>query len=167
MIVEPWCERVADFGAIGLVAAGVVRRVGFHRSETTGGGAFRGLRPLPEAPVEGGMTADEMEALHAAVRAAGEWLLAEGYEGPFGIDAWRWTDDAGQTRFHALGELNARLTFGFVARRLAEAAGWDPAAGVPGPMLRVGSEGDLAAAEPTAVLLQPAEPDGVGAWVEA
>lgn len=167
LVVEPWCDRVADFGAIALVVGGTVHRIGFHRAETAGGGAFRGLRPLPEVPVADGMTADEMEALHDAVRAAGAWLLAEGYEGPFGIDAWRWTDDTGQTRFHPFGELNARLTFGFVARRLAEASGWDPAGGSPGPALRVGSAEDLAAAAPTAVLLQPAEPDGVGAWTEA
>ncbi len=123
LVLEPWCERTADFGAIAFVAAGVVRRIGFHRSEMTGGGAFRSLRPLPETPVAGGLTGDEMAALHDAVRVVGAWLAAEGYEGPLGIDAWRYVDEAGATRFHALGELNARLTLGFLARRRAEASG--------------------------------------------
>ena len=161
LVVEPWCERVAEFGSIAYVAGGVVRRIGFHATETTGGGAFRGLRPLPEVPVEDGLTGDEMVALHGATQAAGGWLAAEGYEGPFGLDAWRYVDGGGATRFHAMGELNARLTFGFVARRLAEGAGWDARSDRAGPALQIGGEGGEGdGARP----LLRAGDDGVSAW---
>lgn len=167
LVREPWCARVADFGVTALAVAGTVRLVGFHRAQTAGGGAFRGLRPLPDRPTTGGLSGDEMVALHFAARTAGEWLLAAGYEGPFGLDAWRWTGDDGAPRFHAFGELNARLTFGFVARRLAEAAGWDPGGDAPAPVLRVGTAADLDAAKPRAVLLRPGDEDPTAAWLEA
>ena len=52
----------------------------------------------------------------ATAERVGEALLATGYRGPFGIDAWRYRDSDGRLRFHPLGEINARLTFGFVGR---------------------------------------------------
>ena len=113
--LEPWLDRVADFGALGLVHAGGLRVVGLHRMETTGGGTWSGLRPTGAEPPPEGLSGEETAALVHALRAMGERLRAEGYEGAFGIDAWRVREGGGGTRLHALGELNARLTFGFVA----------------------------------------------------
>ena len=114
-----------------------------------------------------GLSDAETLALVDALRAMGDRLRAEGYEGAFGIDAWRVRDPDGAMRLHALGELNARLTFGFVARRIAEAAGWDERSGSPAPLLRVGGAEDLRAAGPGAVVLLGPGDDGVAAWVEA
>ena len=56
------------------------------------------------------------EALDAAAGA----LRRAGYSGAFGLDAWRYRPPDGGTAFNPLGEINARLTFGFVARSLAD-----------------------------------------------
>ena len=49
--------------------------------------------------------------------------------GIYGIDAYRYRDDAGAVAFQPLCELNARMSFGHVARalvdRIAPHAGWD------------------------------------------
>jgi len=167
LVVEPWLARTDDFGGIGVVSGGAVRIVGFHRVLTSGGGAWRGIRPLGGETAPDGLSDVEAAALTTALRSAGAWLHAEGYEGAFGIDAWRVRGVDGTPRFHALGELNARLTFGFVARRLAESAGWAPRGGAPAPELRVGSAADVSAAGPAAhVLLHPGGDDGVAAWLQ-
>jgi len=167
LVVEPWLDRTGDFGALGVVRGGTVLIVGFHRVITSGGGAWRGIRPLGTDAAPEGLSDAEVGALIAALRAAGAWLSSEGYEGPFGIDAWRHRDADGTGLFHAFGELNARLTFGFVARRLAEAAGWSPHEDGRAPELRVGSASDLASAGLSAhILLQPGDDDGVAAWLQ-
>jgi hypothetical protein len=52
--------------------------------------------------------------------AAGDALRAAGYRGPFSIDAYLWRDADGVLRLQRLSEINARLTFGLVARAAAE-----------------------------------------------
>ena len=65
-------------------------------------------------------TDDERRALESATHAVGKRVAEHGYRGPFGIDAWRYRDADGETHFHPLGEINARLTFGLVAHALVE-----------------------------------------------
>ena len=50
-------------------------------------------------------------------------LRDHGYRGPFGIDGFRWRDADGHLAVQPLCEINARLTFGHVARRFAERLG--------------------------------------------
>ncbi len=167
LLFEPWLDRIADFGAVALVAGGTVRIVGFHRQETAGGGALRGIRPLGGAePAPLGLTDSELGSVHDAVHGVGLWLLSEGYEGPFGLDVWRYRDATGEERLHATGEINARLTFGAVARRLAERAGWDPRGGAPAPALRIGSGVDLRLeADAATPLLLPSPDEDLAVWL--
>ncbi len=158
LLLEPWCERIADFGAIGLVGPGGVRRIGVHETVTAGGGAFRCLRPMAEEELP------EIGALDAAVEHAGRALLVAGYTGPFGVDAWRYVDATGATRFHPLGEVNARLTFGFVARALVDRAGWDGTGFAPA--LHVGSTADFDTAAVLAPLVFPRRGRDLAAWLE-
>jgi len=166
LVVEPWLDRTDDFGGIGIIDGGTVRIIGFHRVLTSGGGAWRGILPLGGEPAPEGLDNVEASALADALRRAGAWLHTEGCQGAFGIDAWRVRGADGAPRLHALGELNARLTFGFVARRLAESAGWSARSAERAPELRVGSASDLeAAGGAVRVLLQPGD-DGVAAWLQ-
>ena len=143
-----------------------MRIIGFHRVLMTGGGAWSGIRPFGAESAPDGLDDAETAALTNALRRAGAWLGGEGYQGAFGIDAWRHRDADAMPGFHALGELNARLTFGFVARRLAESAGWDAHGDECAPALHVGSGSDLEVAGRSAqVLLQPGD-DGVAAWLQ-
>ncbi len=161
LLFEPWCERTADFGGVARVTAGHVEIAGLHRQELAGGGALRAIHPLDDEPPPHGLAADERRALHEALVAAGEALARRGYAGPFGVDAYRHTarpgphDRAGRTHFHALGEINARLTFGALARL------WTHALARPGASFHVGPTPPADAL----VLLHPAPPDGVAAWL--
>ena len=133
LLLEPWVERTADFGAAGLVTPEAARLVTVHRQEIGRGGGFRRILPIgPEGPPSG-LAPAERDLLETAFRAAAEALRAAGYAGPFGIDAFRWRRPGGGESFHPLCEINPRLTFGLVARALAERApGPDPAAATPG-----------------------------------
>ncbi|MEM7233786.1 MAG: hypothetical protein AAF517_16540 [Planctomycetota bacterium] len=50
----------------------------------------------------------------------GRLLFDAGYRGPISIDSWMYLDAGCRARLRTLGEINARLSFGFVARALAE-----------------------------------------------
>jgi len=140
LLFEPWMPRLADFGASGWVDGERVRLVGVHRQHLSDRGGFAGIDVVVGArlgAVAGTASArrllalseSERTALVSALEDTGAALLRGGYTGPFGVDAWRYRDAAGGTAFHKLGEINARLTFGWVARatvdRVAAALGWD------------------------------------------
>jgi len=131
LLFEPWMDRLADFGAAGLLLpAGAVRWVGFHSQRVDARGQFvgldlkamgpdlaavglaiHGLAGLPPADCE-----DWLQALGAAAGA----LARAGYIGPFGVDSWLYRGEDGAARLHPLGEINARVTFGLVARVLVD-----------------------------------------------
>ena len=120
LLFEPWMDRVADFGCTGVVGAtdtagnaGAARSVATlccHRLRVDALGRFVGI-DLGQPPLD--------PLLDTARQVAGS-LEAEGYRGPFGIDAYLHRDREGREVLHPLGEINARLTFGHVARALAE-----------------------------------------------
>lgn len=118
LLFEPWLERTDDFGACALLTRKSLHVLGLHRQRVDTRGQFAGI----ELDAEGraGLSPEEEERFRCTVEAVGDALRREGYVGPFGIDAWRYRDAAGTVRFHPLGEINARLTFGFVARALSE-----------------------------------------------
>jgi hypothetical protein len=110
LIYEPWLTRLADVGRCAWLGtppqlAGATRLTDEihawppHRIVTDAHGGFRGI--APDAPA--------IDLDDATVRAASA-IAATGYRGPFAIDAV----------VHAGGvhvcEINARYTFGFVAR---------------------------------------------------
>jgi hypothetical protein len=148
LLLEPWVERTADFGAAGFVTPKAVRLVTVHRQEVGRGGGFRGILPAGPGGAASGLAPAERDRLETAFHAAAQALRAAGYAGPFGIDAFRWRRPGGGESFHPLCEINPRLTFGLVARALAERATEpDPAAATPGggaaarqPLAPVGGE---------------------------
>lgn len=108
--VEPLVQRLLDLGQHGFVA----RDGGLTLGEVTvqqvdASGTWRGSARADE----GAFTRDEREALHRALVESGEALREAGYFGPFGVDAFRWLDPDGQTRFEPRCEINARYSMGW------------------------------------------------------
>jgi len=138
VVVEPWVARVDDH-AIAATSPRTLASTPPHRLEVDGRGAFVGVR-LESGP-------DPMEALLAPAdrarleRGLGEvtaWLDRMGYDGPVGVDLFRYRDADGAIRLHPVVEVNPRLTFGHVARALAiRLAGWSPD-DAPGRRVRLG-----------------------------
>lgn len=118
LVFEPWLDRVADFGVCGeLAAGGVVALAEPHRLRTDPRGGFLGVELAPA------LDRAIAEPLHATARAAATLLAAQtGYRGPFAIDAFVYRD-GGAHHLHPLCELNARHTFGWIARGLARRLG--------------------------------------------
>ena len=77
--------------------------------QVTERGVFRGVRLAQP----GELAPDELRALLDSAEAVAKSLVAAGYFGPFGSDAYRYERD-GQIGFCALSEINARYTMGFV-----------------------------------------------------
>lgn len=127
LLFEPWVERVADLGAAGLVSPEGVRWVGFHRQHVDAHGQVVGLdldagaagAAAEELRVED-MAAGERAAWQRALDDVGAALRRAGYVGPFGVDAWRWRGSDGRACLHPVGEINARLTLGLLARALVD-----------------------------------------------
>ena len=97
----------------------------------------------------------------------GSQLAQDGYRGPFGIDGFVYRGSDGQTRVHPLCEINARLSFGFVARALArhrEAGAVTLRLG-SGPIPRSPPAQDRSAR--IIPLLDPAPDDPTSAWLVA
>jgi len=120
LLLEPWVERVLDLGCAGLVGDSL-EVFPPHRLECDASGVFRAA----VIDDSGARVADPpvLAALRDSARAAGDALAAAGYRGPFSIDAYLWRDRSGSLRLQRLSEINARLTFGLVARAAAERAG--------------------------------------------
>ncbi len=129
LVFEPWMTRTLDVGHGGHVGpAGEVRLVAPHRGLVDGGGVVRGIVVDDGAALEPG----ERETLAATASATGRALASAGYIGPFVVDAF--VHDAGGRRtLHPLCEVNARLTFGLVARAWAERRGAPLTLGLGGP----------------------------------
>lgn len=174
VLIEPWLPRSGDFGATAVATEHGAEGVELHDLENTARGDFRGIS-FPSSSLR----EDEAATLRTTVDAVGLALAARGWRGPFGVDAFRWRDKSGATRFHPLCEINARLTFGRVARafaaRIGAATDLDPTGRWT---FRVGDAAELDAARASAVatiggtsrhrcfvLLLPGEPDGVAAWM--
>jgi hypothetical protein len=68
------------------------------------------------------LEASERDQLALAVAAAGSLLADHGYAGPFAIDAFAYRD-GGMRKFQPLCEINARFSFGWIARALQQRRG--------------------------------------------
>lgn len=157
LVVEPWMERTDDFGVLLEIHEDGADLLDLHRQQIGDRGAFRGI-DLDPSDVD----AEHRQRLADVARAAGEALHRVGYRGPAGIDAWTWRRDEGDgagAALHPLGEINARLSFGRVARDLAARLGR------PRLSLRLGSASNLPG--DAVVLLRPAADgsDDAAAWV--
>lgn len=165
LVVEPWVPRRADFGAVGLVLADVrVEALGAHRLEVDRRGAFTGLVLERLDPAE-------EAALEETLDQVGRGLAGAGYVGPFGIDGFTWTDPAGASHVHPLSEINARSTFGLIARALVARTALRAGAERPGAVAlrfgrRTGAEGRDGGRTVRSIELLAATESAPGAWLE-
>jgi len=171
VVFEPWMERTEDFGCLAVLDRKGMHALGIHRLDVDSKGGFRGIE-LPSGAGRWAWLLPEEEAdLDRALEGAAERLDAAGYRGPFGIDCWRYRDREGRLRFNPLGEINARMSFGLVARGIREKLERAGRIREGAPLrLRVGRGADETLRAPgreTSVpilLPEPGEP--TAAWVE-
>lgn len=109
VVLEPWVEITTEFTRSGFVTSEgdvIVSAPCFQATDRAG--AWTGTEQAGAGEVA---RADD-EALAGALEAAGRALAAQGYFGPFGIDAFRYRDPRapGRTRLNPLSEINARYT---------------------------------------------------------
>ena len=147
VLFEPWLERVGDLGVCAQLALdGRVTAQPPHTLVCDARGAFVGI-DLAEPALRGA----DHELLARSVDAAAAALHGLGYAGPFTVDAFVYRDGGAEV-LHPLCELNARHTFGHVARALAARLG-----------TRVLGFGTPPAG--AQILVAPGEGDPVTAWV--
>ena len=119
LVLEPWCDRIVDTGVCATVAPdGLVQAHPPHALLTDTRGGFLGIDLAPPA-----LEQSERDQLAMLVAAAGSTLCDHGYAGPFAIDAFAYRDRDGARRFQPLCEINARFSFGWIARALHQRAG--------------------------------------------
>lgn len=149
LVFEPWLDRVADYGVCGTIAVtGDITVAEPHGLRSDPRGGFLGIELAPDPPIDAAIA----EALRATARAAALQLAARtGYIGPFAVDAFTYRIANGALRLHALCEMNARHTFGWIARGLARRLG----------IRRLGFD----APPPGALVLIASANDRVTAWV--
>jgi len=105
--VEPWVERIADYGLHGFLSREGVTTLGQPtRQLCDENGAWQNTS-----------TADDLEPaeeaeLRASALLASEALYEARYFGPFGVDAYRWRDGRA-FRFNPRSEINARYSMGW------------------------------------------------------
>lgn len=147
LVVEPWCERVLDLGVCATVARdGTVTADPPHQLGVDARGGFAGIDLAPPALTDG-----EAHELAAAVDAAGAAIAGAGYAGPFTVDGFVFRDGPAR-RLHAPCEINARRSFGAIARAYAARTG----------ATRLGLTG---APPPGATVLIAPGDDHVTAWI--
>lgn len=113
LVVEPWCERIVDVAVCGTVGETITVESP-HGVIVDRRGGFLGI-DLATPQLE---DAERSELERRAVK-AGEALRGVGYAGPFTVDAFVY----GPTRALHVCEINARYTFGWVARAYARRTG--------------------------------------------
>lgn len=147
LVLEPWCDRIVDAGVCATVAPdGLVNAHPAHALLTDKRGGFLGI-DLAAPALEPG----ERDQLAMMVAAVGAALSEHGYAGPFAVDAFAYSD-AGTRRFQPLCEINARFSFGWIARAFQHRTG--------------ASQLGFAAAPPDATTLIANGKDRVTAWIK-
>lgn len=105
LYVERRVEIALEVAIHGLVHPDGSHRLGLPTVQRVEHGAWRGSwRATP-----GELEPSEEDALHWAGDRVARALVAAGYFGPFGVDAFRYREGREQ-RFHGLSEVNARYT---------------------------------------------------------
>ncbi len=122
LVFEPWMERTLDVGCAAAITEDGLVELSLHRLLVDRAGRFRGIELIADADgLEGPwLTAPERARMAEVLDGVGDALTTAGFSGTFGVDAWRYVQPDGAAAFHPLGEINGRLTFGWVARALVE-----------------------------------------------
>lgn len=113
---EPYMHRICDVAVCGVIGD-EVRVDPPHAIVTDLRGAFRGIDLVHDH-----LTVGEHDQLIVTGERVAHALQQAGYRGRFGVDAFVY-DDAGNRRLHPLCEINARYTFGHVAKALGQRFG--------------------------------------------
>lgn len=116
LVVEPWCERILDVGVCATIGPEGVTAEAPHGVIVDSRGGFLGIDLAAPA-----LEPAERVQLSALVTRAGEALHGAGYAGPFGVDAFVHATPEGRA-LHVC-EVNARYTFGWIARALSRRTG--------------------------------------------
>ncbi len=108
--VEPWVDRAGDFALHGHLSETGLLTLGEPTAQRcdAGGAWVASARAAP-----GDLTGDERAALQRAAEDAAAALAAAGYFGPFGVDAFRFRDAGGASRWNPRCEINARYSMGW------------------------------------------------------
>ena len=124
LLAEPWMPRVLDVGVAGIIDREGIEIFAPHCLEVDVSGTFRKV------------VIDDGAALPAAFAAAAhvvaEALRTARYLGAFGIDGFVYRSPDGSDAIAPVCEINARLTFGLVARCHQRESGAVPFAWSPG-----------------------------------
>jgi hypothetical protein len=108
--IEPWVDIALDAGLHGFLAPSGDLVIGAPTVQRTdAAGAWRASHRA--AP--GDLSTAEERALFEAMATTAAALHEVGYFGPFGIDAFRFHDEAGAPRWNPRGEINARYSMGW------------------------------------------------------
>jgi hypothetical protein len=144
VVVEPWLDRTHELGVIVAVPPGGGETAfAPHTLLSDTHGTFRGIDLAPPP-----LSSSEIDRLRTAATAVHGALAARQYRGPAAFDAFRHTRG-----LRPVVEINARLTFGLVARALF--------ARLSRTSFRVGTD-----PPPDALLLvAPAPDDPSAAWL--
>ncbi len=166
-LLEPWVDRVDDFGCVGEVPPdAAIRIVGVHRILVDVAGRFGGIELCADGSAHPALAADAAERLQDVARRVGEWLAEHGFEGPFGVDSYRYRAADGTIALHPLGEVNPRFSFGRIARALVDATA-SHRDGRAGELLRLRFGRRDARGKAMALLrADPAGGDDTCAWLE-
>jgi hypothetical protein len=115
LVFEPWMDRMFDLGVCAVIDdTGRVTAQEPHTLLCDLRGGFLGIDLAPPP-----LTTSEHALLSRTVIGTGEALAQRGYRGPFTIDAFVYSGSDGARNLHPLCEINARYSFGHVARALA------------------------------------------------
>lgn len=149
LVFEPWLERTCDLGVCAVVRADGIEQRAPHTLLTTERGGFLGISQAPPP-----LSAAQRAQLTRVVEAAGRALRDAGYLGPYNIDAFLYRDRHGGIALRPLCEINARISFGWIAAALADhhalaRLGFSPLADVPSG---------------ATLLVRPGEHDPIAAW---
>jgi hypothetical protein len=110
LLVEPWVTRAGDFALHGHLTRDGALTLG---SPTVATCDERGAWRSSERAPAGALAPDELRALTSATTEAARALAEAGYFGPFGVDAFRYVDDAGALAWNPRCEINARYSMGW------------------------------------------------------
>jgi hypothetical protein len=108
--VEPWVERAGDFALHGHISRDGQFQLGEPTLQTCDN---HGAWKKSSVAQPGDVSEAERRALFDAAGEAASALVAAGYFGPFGIDAFRWRDAGGVLHWNSRSEINARYSMGY------------------------------------------------------
>ncbi len=117
---EPRMERIADYGVCGIVSPNQIELFTPHQQICDNQGVVRSI-VIDDDNMDARLT-PHRDQIERCADAAARALQQEGYQGVFGIDAFLYREH-GCLRLQPMSEINARLTFGFVARTHAQSLG--------------------------------------------